>query len=110
MKQVLLTSLDLYKHKSEFNINHNVLIQDNIITKDFSKIIKALFIFHNEAYHPNKLLYECVEISEIVNKILILVLFVFRSIFETKKAEDKNEEKEEAKERRKRGRYDVGFY
>lgn len=66
LKQVLLTSLDIYRNKTDENINLNVNVQDSIITKDFSKIIKAMFIYFNDAYHPKSLLRECIELTEIV--------------------------------------------
>lgn len=66
LKQILLISLDLYKYKTDDNMNYNVFIQDYIITKDFTKIIKAMFIFYNENYHPKRLLLECIELTEVV--------------------------------------------
>jgi uncharacterized protein YerC len=65
LKQVLLTSIDLYKYKSDNNLQQNILIQDSLITKDFSKIIKAIYGHYNENYYPRKLLFDCIELTEV---------------------------------------------
>ncbi len=73
LKQVILTSFDLYKYKSDENLQENVMIQDYIITKDFSKVIRAIFALYNENYHPKRILYECIELSEVVSLIIFNV-------------------------------------
>ena len=69
IKQVMLISLDLYKNKTDNNINYNVLIQDYLITKEYSKLIKYMFHKFNDSYHPKKILYDCIELLEVVRKI-----------------------------------------
>ena len=39
--------------------------QDNLISKDFTKILKNLFTIFNDAYHTVEILYDIIELSEI---------------------------------------------
>ncbi len=80
LKQAMLISLDLYKYKSDDNIEQNVLIQDNIITKDFNPVIKASFTLYNENYHPNRILYECIELSEVVSEYFNIYIIIYHNI------------------------------
>ncbi len=73
LKQVLLISLDLYKYKTDNNIYYNVLIQDNLLTKEFSKIFKYMYYTFSEQNHPKKLLYDCIELTEVVIDINIVL-------------------------------------
>lgn len=68
LKQVIYVSFDSYKfQKSENDLNLiiNVVIQDNLFSKDFTKILKILFSIFNDAYHPVEILYDIIEFSEI---------------------------------------------
>jgi len=66
IKQVLLISLDLYKNKTDNNINYNVIIQDYLVTKEYKNMIRYMFSTFNDSYHPKKLLYDCIELLEVV--------------------------------------------
>lgn len=68
LKQVIYVSFDSYKfQKSEDDLNLiiNVVIQDNLFSKDFTKILKILYSIFNDAYHPVEILYDIIEFSEI---------------------------------------------
>jgi hypothetical protein len=67
LKQIFLIGLDLNKYKNDSNINYCVVIQDYLITKEFSKITKYMYSSFNENYHPKKLLYDCIELTEVVS-------------------------------------------
>jgi len=91
LKQCMYALFDSYKHSkdNDFNLNLNVKLQDCILTKDFTKIIKQIFYFYNEVYQPYDILYDCIEFSE--------VYFMSLDYF-TKKRELKIEAKKKRKE------------
>ncbi len=53
------------KEVNDFNLNLNVLLQDTLLTKDYSKVIEKLFEYYNDLYHPIDCLYDLIEFSEI---------------------------------------------
>lgn len=63
---LLLLCLDLQKFKTEQNLDISVLIQDYILTRDFRKPIKAMFILYNETHYPISILFNCIQLSDIV--------------------------------------------
>ena len=91
LKQSMYALFDSYKHSKDddFNLTLNVKLQDCILTKDFTKIIKQIFYFYNEVYQPYDILYDCIEFSE--------VYFMSLDYF-TKKRELKIEAKKKRKE------------
>ena len=91
LKQSMYALFDSYKHSKDddFNLTLNVKLQDCILTKDFTKIIKQIFYFYNEVYQPYDILYDCIEFSE--------VYFMSLDYF-TKKREIKIEAKKKRKE------------
>ena len=91
LKQSMYALFDSYKHSkdNEFNLNLNVKLQDSLLTKDFTRIIKQIFYYFNESYQPYDILYDCIEFSE--------VYFMSLDYF-TKKRELKIEAKKKRRE------------
>ena len=67
LKQNLYCLFDSYKFSkhNDFNLTVNVILQDSLLTKDYSKIIKSLFEIYNDQYHPIDILYDIIEFTEI---------------------------------------------
>ena len=99
LKQVIYVSFDSYKfQKSENDLNLiiNVVIQDNLFSKDFTKILKKLFSIFNDAYHPVEILYDIIEFSEIYFS--ALELFSKKRNLKIKKIKKKKKKKNNKKE------------
>jgi hypothetical protein len=60
--------LDLHKFKTEQNLDLSVLIQDYILTREFRKPLKAVFILYNENHYPQAILFNCIQLTDIVIK------------------------------------------
>lgn len=96
LQQVVYVSFDSYKYpKSEedLNLNINVVIQDTLFSKDFTKIIKILFTVYNESYHPYEILYDLIEFCEIYFS--ALELFSKKRNLKIKKIKKKKKKKED---------------
>ena len=73
LKQAVYALMDSYRFSKNnlseehdsFNLTINVMIQDSLLTKDYSKIIVKLFEIYNELYYPVDYLYDIIEFSEI---------------------------------------------
>ena len=96
LQQVVYVAFDSYKYpKSEedLNLNINVVIQDTLFSKDFTKIIKILFTVYNDSYHPYEILYDLIEFCEIYFS--ALELFSKKRNLKIKKIKKKKKKKEE---------------
>ena len=76
VQSLLLICLDLHKFKSDYNMEINVLIQDYILTRDFRKPIKAMYIFFNENFYPSCILYTCIQLTDIVSFYIFLFFII----------------------------------
>ena len=67
LKQNLYCLFDSYKYSkdNDFNLTVNVILQDSLLTKDYSKVIKSLFEIYNDQYHPIDILFDIIEFTEI---------------------------------------------
>ena len=65
IKILFLISLDAYKSKSDINLELSVIIQDNLLANDYSKIFKNMFILFKEEYYSISLLKSLVELTDI---------------------------------------------
>jgi len=53
------------------------MIQDYILTRDFRKPIKAMFILYKENHYPVGILYTCIQLTDIVIKLIYLNIIYF---------------------------------
>ena len=56
---------NLSEEHDNMNLTLNVMLQDSLLTKDYSKIISNFFEIYNEIYYPIEYLYDIIEFSEI---------------------------------------------
>ena len=73
LKQCVYALMDSYRFSKNnlseehdsFNLTINVMLQDSLLTKDYTKIIVNFFDIYNEIYYPIDYLYDIIEFSEI---------------------------------------------
>ena len=73
LKQAIYALMDSYRYSKNnlseehdtFNLTINVMIQDSLLTKDYTKIIVLFFEIYNELYYPIDYLYDIIEFTEI---------------------------------------------
>ena len=72
-KQCVYALMDSYRfsknnsnvENDKINLTINVMLQDSLLTKDYTKIIEKIFELYNEQYHPKEFLYDIIEFCEI---------------------------------------------
>ena len=73
LKQCVYSLMDSYRFSKNnksaehdsFNLTINVMLQDSLLTKDYTKVIVNFFDIYNEVYYPIDYLYDIIEFSEI---------------------------------------------
>ena len=73
LKQCVYSLMDSYRFSKNnksaehdsFNLTINVMLQDSLLTKDYTKVITNFFDIYNEVYYPIDYLYDIIEFSEI---------------------------------------------
>ena len=73
LKQCVYALMDSYRfsknnlneENDSVNLTINVMLQDSLLTKDYSKILENFFSIYNEVYYPVEYLYDIIEFSEI---------------------------------------------
>ena len=73
LKQCVFSLVDSYRYSKNnlseehdnINLALNVMMQDSLLTKDYSKIISNFFEIYNEIYYPIEYLYDIIEFSEL---------------------------------------------
>ena len=84
------------------NLTLNVMLQDSLLTKDYSKIISNFFEIYNEVYYPIEYLYDIIEFSELYFSALEYFLkkrdLKIKTIKNRKKKRTKQKEVDEEKE------------
>ena len=103
LKQSIYALMDSYRFSKNnlseehdnVNLTLNVMLQDSLLTKDYSKIISNFFEIYNEVYYPIEYLYDIIEFSEIY----FSALEYFLKKRELKIKTIKNRKKKKAKEK-----------
>ena len=110
LKQSVFALMDSFKYSNnntteEFNainLTLNVMLQDSLLTKDYSKIISNFFEIYNEVYYPIEYLYDIIEFSELYFSALEYFLkkrdLKIKTIKNRKKKRTKQKEVDEEKE------------
>ena len=101
LKQCVYSLMDSYRYSKNnlseehdnYNITLNVMLQDSLLTKDYSKIIANFFEICDEIYYPIEYLYDIIEFSEIY----FSALEFFLKIRELKITTIKNKKKRKKK-------------
>ena len=110
LKQSIYALMDSYRFSKNnlseehdnVNLTLNVMLQDSLLTKDYSKIIYNFFEIYNEVYYPIEYLYDLIEFSEIYFSALEYFLkkreLKIKTIKNKKKKKKKEKEIDEEKE------------
>jgi len=110
LKQSIYALMDSYRFSKNnlseehdnVNLTLNVMLQDSLLTKDYSKIISNFFEIYNEVYYPIEYLYDIIEFSEIYFSALEYFLkkreLKIKTIKNKKKKKVKEKEIDEEKE------------
>ena len=106
LKQAVYALMDSYRYSKNnlseehdtFNLTINVMIQDSLLTKDYTKIIVLFFEIYNELYYPIDYLYDIIEFSEIYFSALEHFLQKRELKIKTKKAQKKKKKHRQSAE------------
>ena len=110
LKQCVYSLMDSYRFSKNnlseehdnINLTLNVMLQDSLLTKDYSKIISNFFEIYNEIYYPMEYLYDIIEFSEIYFSALEYFLkkreLKIKTIKNKKKKKSKKNEVDEEQE------------
>ena len=106
LKQAVYALMDSYRFSQNnlseehdsFNLTINVMIQDALLTKDYTKVIEKFFEIYNELYYPIDYLYDIIEFSEIYYSALEYFLQKRELKIKTKKRKKKKKKAKKEKE------------
>ena len=112
LRQSVYALMDSYRYSKNnldeehdnINLTLNVMLQDSLLTKDYSKIISNFFKIYNEVYYPTDYLYDIIEFSEIYFSALEYFLKIRELKIKEIKIRNKKKKKKKEKNKRKRNR------
>ena len=103
LRQCVYALMDSYRYSKNnldeehdnINLTLNVMLQDSLLTKDYSKIISNFFKIYNEVYYPTDYLYDIIEFSEIYSSALEYFLKIRELKIKEIKIKNKKKKKKE---------------
>ena len=105
LRQSVYALMDSYRYSKNnldeehdnVNLTLNVMLQDSLLTKDYSKIISNFFKIYNEVYYPIEYLFDIIEFSELYFS--ALEYFLKKRELKIKEIKLKNKKKKKTKEK-----------
>lgn len=99
IKMYLLLNLDAFKSKTEKSLEVSVFLQDHLLTKNYLKIFRNMFLLFKEEYYPLFLLAELTELVEVYYYSLELYsekrsLLIKEKLLKRKKLKNKHDDEE----------------